>query len=97
MNAGDVVDLTLRNLRVVEVKPMSTLYMGVLPNGEPFEVRVPFDADAAAVTVGRDVRCASTLIDDADHTHWCALYVDAGPHADANHICAVCGQQWGGA
>lgn len=97
MNPGDVVDLTLRNLRVVEVRPMSTLLMGTLPNGEPFEIRVPFDADAAVVTVGRTTQCASTLIDDADHTHRCALYVDDGPHTDCLHICVTCDKQWGGA
>lgn len=45
----------------------------------------------------RRTQCASTLDGvTADHTHRCALYVDAGPHTDTNHLCE-CGKQWGGA
>lgn len=122
MKAGDILDLTLRSMRVVDVKPGSTLLVGSLPNGEPFEVRVPFDADVRTAPVEREpecpncppgydcsngvyltthiVRCASDLADaTADHTHRCALYVDAGPHTDSNHVCGTdgCGKQWGGA
>lgn len=97
MTAGDLLDLTLRSMRVAEVKPMSTLYVGTLPNGEPFEVRVPFDADMRTAALERTVQCACILVEDlADHTHRCALYVDAGPHDDCNHICAACGRQWKG-
>lgn len=102
MSPGDILDVTLRSMRVAEVRHMSTVLVGTLPNGEPFEVRLPFDAEFTAAPVERPEvpdTCqawdgpapddAESSWGDLDHSHDCRR----GATHNGSHCCR-CGTWW---